>query len=175
MNGKLLSLLVLLTLSALSNALPTSTQLEKQLANQAAGANILWKRDDSNRDSQLLNAAFQGNDSKVAELISEGANVNYTGLHRETALMIAALANRIAIVQQLIKAKADVNAVDELGITPLMFAAFAGHTKIVDLFIAANANVSAVDRRGISVLMFAAEGHKHKVEISAKLINAGAQ
>jgi ankyrin repeat protein len=77
-------------------------------------------------------------------LISQGADVNYTGFAEGTVLMLAAGAGAIEIVHRLIELGADVNrAMSNRGETALHQAAQAGQTATLRLLLDAGANPNA--------------------------------
>lgn len=90
-------------------------------------------------NSDLMDAARQGDTATVQSLLSQGANVNATDAHGGTALMVAAVNGHTATVQALIDAGADVNRAHNFGKTALMLATEKGHTAVVDLLVQAGA------------------------------------
>ncbi len=91
-------------------------------------------------NSDLLEAAKEGDTAKVQVLLDKGADVNAKdNFSSWTALMFAARYGHTTIVQALLDKDADVNAEDDRGWTALRFAAAAGHTKIVKLLKQAGA------------------------------------
>ena len=74
-----------------------------------------------------LHAAAQtGTCAALAQLLSQGADVNARGSGGETALMLAASRGRLDIMGLLIERGADVNAATDAGNTALMLAAARG-------------------------------------------------
>jgi ankyrin repeat protein len=101
-------------------------------------------------NSDLIEAAEDGDAAKVENFIKQGADVNAKGEGGGTALMWAAGEGHAEIVKTLIAEGADVNTKSEDGVTALMWAAGAGHAEIVKTLIAkgADVNVSVSGRRG---------------------------
>lgn len=90
-------------------------------------------------NSDLLDAARQGDTATVQSLLSQGANVNATDAHGGTALMFAAVNGHTSTVQALIDAGADVNRAHDFGKAALMLATEKGHTAVIDLLVQAGA------------------------------------
>lgn len=85
----------------------------------------------------LVEAAGQGNLSKVEDLLQAGANVNYAD---GSALVAAAGKGNLALVDRLIEAGADVNLGWKTGFTAIAEAAYRGHFAIVERLLAAGAD-----------------------------------
>jgi len=91
-------------------------------------------------NSQLIEAAQNGQADKVEALLEAGADANAKDNVGETALMRAARTGDSDTVQALLDAGADVNAKEErAGETVLMLAGERGHTEIVELLKKAGA------------------------------------
>ena len=88
-------------------------------------------------EKQLLNrlmiAAADGDDAKVATLLSTGENVNAQGKSGETALMFAVRNNHISTAKLLINHGADLNAKTELGSTALDIAKKKSNADVVKM------------------------------------------
>lgn len=106
-------------------------------------------------ESELFNAAGDGDVAAVVALLATGAQVNEARSNGETALMRAASKGRLDVVRLLMKAGADVNAPRADGLTPLIYAAFFGHADVVRLLIDHGADLEARDRLGMSALDWA--------------------
>ena len=90
-------------------------------------------------DSQLIEAAENGQTEKVKTLLEAGANVNAKNNYGVTALMSAVGKGQTETVQALLDAGADVNDKTEMGVTVLMVAVMNGHTEIAELLKQAGA------------------------------------
>ena len=94
-------------------------------------------------NSNLLDAAKNGDIAKTKLLLSEKANVNTKNEDGGSALMWASFKGYKGIVKILLKHGADVNAVSHNGMTAIMLAKIKGNTEIVQLLEKAG----AVDKR----------------------------
>ena len=112
----------------------------------------------------LIEAAIEGHDQVVEELITEGAHVNVKNKYSQlTALYCASWNGHCSVVKTLCAAGADTNVQDKEGETPLMGAAYWGRDEIVCELIRAGASVNVVTSRwwgglaaGSTALHFAA-------------------
>ena len=120
----------------------------------------------------LIEAAREGHDQVVEELIKEGARVNVKDNYQQTALSYASCNGHCSVVKTLCAAGADTNVQDHKGLTPLMRAADRGSHEIVCELIRAGASVNVQDKEGLTPLMGAAE--EGSDEIVCELIRAGA-
>ncbi len=91
-------------------------------------------------DSQLLEAAEDGETEKVKALLESGADVNAKDLIGLTPLMLAASLGYTETVATLLEAGANLEAKDILGHTTLGLAESGGHTEVVELLKKAGAN-----------------------------------
>jgi ankyrin repeat protein len=113
-------------------------------------------------DVALVEAARQGDFTKLEELLQSGANVNYSD---GSALVAAAGEGRLEIIDRLIQASADVNLGWRTGFTPIAEAAYAGYLSVVERLLRAGANPfqRTHDEDGDDALNYAklgkAEGH----------------
>lgn len=98
---------------------------------------ILLRWTDLNSD--LLDAARQGNTATVESLLRQGADVNATDDHGVTALMYAVVNGHTSTVRALIDAGADVNKALNSGKSTLISAAAEDHSGVVDLIVQAGA------------------------------------
>ena len=94
-------------------------------------------------NDDLWQALKEGNTSRVAELISSGADVNAKDKGGWTALIWLAFRGHTGIVKLLIDKGAEVNAKTNYGETALIMAAFRGHTETMKLLIDKGADVNA--------------------------------
>ena len=92
-------------------------------------------------NSELIEAAKNGQTEKVKALLDAGANANAKDEDGRTALMWAASKRgRTDAVQVLLDAGADVNAKDNVGKTALFSAAGSGWTETVKILLDAGAD-----------------------------------
>ena len=96
-------------------------------------------------NEKLFDAAKNGNNEEVRELIEAGGQVNTVDIFGRTPLHYAAGDGHTETVKALIEAEAQVNAVNRFGRTILHLAAENGHTKTVKTLVAAGADVNAND------------------------------
>ena len=147
---------------------------------------------------RLLNLAVQrGNLKFVNQLISEGADVNWTNprMLKQTPLHMAAFSGIVKMYGQstdptvlkeeerefnlkckiadiLIKHGADVNAKDDTGRTPLHFACQTGNTKLVIMLIENGSDINAKDNKGRTTLHYAASSLDCKLIVALLLKGA---
>lgn len=114
-----------------NTAMMLGTWAIQQLLRQAGASEV------GLNDVALFEAAYEGNLTKLEELLQAGANVNYKD---GAALEAAAGKGNVAIVARLIEAGADVNLGWKTGFTPIASAAYQGHLNVVERLLAAGAN-----------------------------------
>lgn len=121
----------------------------------------------------LIDAAHEGDLSRVRALLAAGADVNSKSEDRgATALTYASSAGHVEMVRALIDAGANLNAKEDNGMTALMWASFAGRAEVVRVLIEAGANLNAKDNHGSTALTLASEsGHNDVMQL---LTSAGA-
>jgi ankyrin repeat protein len=85
----------------------------------------------------FVEAANDGNLTKVQELLATGANINYGD---GAALKSAAQKGNLELIDLLLHAGADVNLGWKSGCTPIATAAYAGYLKAVERLLTAGAN-----------------------------------
>ena len=83
-----------------------------------AGISKLHGMNNQELNNQLLHAAERGEDKRVQQLLTAGANVDTTGQLRRTPLHIAAQKGHVNIIRKLIDAGADIEAKSQLQSTP---------------------------------------------------------
>ena len=104
-------------------------------------------------NSQLIEAAQNGQAEKVQALLESGADVDGKNKNGWTALIYAALQGHPDVVRILLDAGADVNAKANADETALMAAADVGHTDIVRTLLDAGADVNGKGSVGRTALM----------------------
>ncbi|XP_062555858.1 ankyrin repeat and KH domain-containing protein mask-like isoform X3 [Armigeres subalbatus] len=129
---------------------------------------------ETNRNTALTLACFQGRHEVVSLLLDRKANVEHRAKTGLTPLMEAASGGYIEVGRVLLDKGADVNAapVPSSRDTALTIAADKGHLKFVELLLSRGAAVEVKNKKGNSPLWLAANGgHQNVVEV---LCNAGA-
>ena len=125
-------------------------------------------------DTALNNAVWQGDVSKVQELVEAGADINAVNAHGMNALMTAAWTGNNEALRILLDAGAEVNqrAKKFGGRSALMLAAmYGGNTETMRLLLDAGADMRAEGDFGNAFVMAANSG---KNEIVKMLLAAGA-
>lgn len=123
---------------------------------------------ETNRNTALTLACFQGRHEVVSLLLDRKANVEHRAKTGLTPLMEAASGGYIDVGRVLLDKGADVNAapVPTSRDTALTIAADKGHLKFVELLLARGAAVEVKNKKGNSPLWLAAHGgHLSVVEI----------
>lgn len=88
---------------------------------------------------RLIEAIIKGDSSKVKQLATVNAVINYKDHHGMTPLHFAASRGRVSIATLLIERGANINAVDEVGYTSLRIAVDNKYKEVTDLLIAKGA------------------------------------
>jgi ankyrin repeat protein len=124
-------------------------------------------------EDQLRQAAFEGEQSMVRELLGQGVNVNAMDAEGRTAIMFAAFNGHSEILRTLVNAGAVVDMRDAMGNTALMYASTGPFPESVLLLLEKGADPNAVDsdEHFTAVMHAASEGHLEVVKI---LIDHGA-
>ncbi|XP_030756084.1 ankyrin repeat domain-containing protein 17 isoform X3 [Sitophilus oryzae] len=115
---------------------------------------------ETNRNTALTLACFQGRHEVVALLLERKANVEHRAKTGLTPLMEAASGGYVDVGKVLVDKKADVNAtpVPSSRDTALTIAADKGHAQFVELLLEKNAMVEVKNKKGNSPLWLAANG-----------------
>ena len=122
--------------------------------------------------NQLIEAARDGDLSKIKHLISQGVDVKSSATNGDTALHWAAIHGHAAVVELLVSKGADVKAVNKNGYTALHCAAIYGHAAIAELLVGNGADVKPINMNGNTPLHLAAlNGNSSIVEF---LVSRGA-
>ena len=121
----------------------------------------------------IHDAARQGDEHRVSELLAAGADVNAKDEDGRTPLHWAAGSGQAGAVKALLAAGADVNAKGNEGLTPLHAAAVMGRAGVVNALLGAGADMNAKLEDGWTPLHTAAySGGPGAVEV---LLAAGAK
>jgi ankyrin repeat protein len=109
---------------------------------------------------QLFAAASSGDDTRIVELLRQGADVNARDARGRTAVMIATYERRASAVETLVRAGADINLRDDMLNNPFLYAGAEGMLDILKLANQAGADPAITNRYGGTALIPAAErGH----------------
>jgi ankyrin repeat protein len=124
-------------------------------------------------EDQLRQAAYEGNEAKVTELLEQGVNVNAADSEGRTALIFAAFNGHSKILLELLKTGAKVELCDAMGRTALMYGSTGPFPETVKILLdkGADPNVVDSDEHFTALMHAAAEGHLEVVKV---LISAGA-
>lgn len=113
------------------------------------GAENLRKQIQHEKNSQLLDAAQEGNIAQVRRMLEEGAEVNASGdnnAYRDnknwTPLLLAASNEHAQVCKLLIAHGADMNMQNSGDVSPLMIAALRGYEGICRILIRAGADIN---------------------------------
>ena len=122
----------------------------------------------------LLEAAYQGDAARVAELIRAGADVNEANLFGATPMAQAAVRGDTEVLRLLLKAGANPESANAEGQTVLMVVARTGNVEAAELLLAAGAKVDARENwGGQTALIWAAA--QNQPEMIRLLIAKGAE
>ena len=105
---------------------------------------------------ELLDAAAEGDTSRITAFLEIGTDVNSTTWDGVTPLMYAAQGGHLRVVEILIDAGANINQKPYNQIDALLGATIAGHVYVVDTLILNGAHVNTRDIDGVTPLMYAA-------------------
>ncbi|MNZ32976.1 Ankyrin repeats (3 copies) [compost metagenome] len=122
-------------------------------------------------ESQLRDAADNGDAARVRSLLEQGANREARDKLGRTPLLLATHRNQVEAARVLIEAGADVNAKDNIDDSPYLYAGARGFNQILRLTLEHGADLKSTNRYGGTALIPAAErGHVDNVRT---LIDAG--
>jgi len=123
--------------------------------------------------SEVADAAMEGNTAAVRALLGKKAEVNAPQVDGATALHWAVQANNLEMIEMLLGAGAAVSAASKSGATPMQLAAMNGHAAIIERLIRAGADPNApLSQTGDTALMMAAR--TGKVDAVKVLLDRGA-
>ncbi|RYG65333.1 ankyrin repeat domain-containing protein, partial [archaeon] len=112
----------------------------------------------------LIQAAYQGHNSLVMEMLSKGADITAANAEGINALIAAASEGHADVVRTLLAhPQSDVNSKDNDGTNALMAAAVRGHKAVLLLLLEHKVDINAQNTDGHTALMFAYNG-KNQVE-----------
>ncbi|GJL54442.1 MAG: hypothetical protein NPIRA02_15740 [Nitrospirales bacterium] len=128
----------------------------------------------ANDGNELSNAAYEGDTTKVKDLLDQGANANHQRFNDGvTALLMAGQNGHTEVIKLLLAHKAEVNLPTRNGTTVLMMAAENGHIEAVKLLLAHGAEVNVQDYTNGATALFVAVIKDHE-EIVKILLAKGA-
>jgi len=144
-----------------------TARVQVEAARMLREAGAVWG---SAEDTELIEAATNGEAEKVQALLKAGADPNAIDGYYISALMRAAGEGHTGAVKALLDGGANVNMTSLwLGQTALMAAADGGHAEVVKTLLLAGADVNATAEDGRTALMFAkSKGHTSVVELLKK-------
>jgi ankyrin repeat protein len=112
-------------------------------------------------NSEVADAAMEGNKDAVRSLVQRKADVNAPQVDGTTALHWAVEANDLEMADVLIRAGANVSVTNREGVMPMQLAAMNGNAAMLERLIKAGAKVNApLDPSGDTALMMAARTGK---------------
>ncbi len=126
----------------------------------------------SDIETQLLEAATEGNVGRMQRLLDKGADVNTTDSDGLTPMMRAVWYENAEAVRFLLNAGADFNQKDAFGQTALVYGVENGDEKIVRVLLDTGANPNDTNEKGNPLLIAALSNQSTEVAIA--LIDAGA-
>uniref|UniRef100_K1PMS2 Ankyrin-1 n=1 Tax=Magallana gigas TaxID=29159 RepID=K1PMS2_MAGGI len=116
--------------------------------------------------SSIHIACFDGCNSIVQILLSNGANVNLCDKKGRSPLYRACQNGHDSIVQLLLSNGADINLCEEKGASPLYIASQNGHKSTVQLLLSNGADINLCEEKGASPLDIASQnGHESTVQL----------
>ena len=116
-------------------------------------------------ETQLMRAAYEGNEPRVRELVAAGAKPGLVSSYGESALHIASTFGHVRIAKLLLDGKyegkgADINLQESNGWTPLVVACIHGREAVVRLLLDRGADVTLRTSGGRTALSIA-RAYKH--------------
>ncbi|EPB72643.1 hypothetical protein ANCCEY_08288 [Ancylostoma ceylanicum] len=131
----------------------------------SGGAGVDWHDEMDIPKMELLNAAYEGNITKVAELLRMGVNIDSCDDDHVTALQIAAFNGNNSLVTYLLDEGADLEACNQVGMTPFHHACREGKMTVVETLLQRGADIHRTTYMGATALTLAAAGaHLHIVK-----------
>jgi len=122
----------------------------------------------------LLEAAYQGDAARVAELIRGGADVKEANIFGATPMALAAQRGDTAVLKLLLKAGADPESANAEGETALMIVARTGNVEAARVLVAAGAKIDTREKwGGQTALLWAAA--QNQPEMIRFLVSKGAE
>lgn len=118
----------------------------------ACGSEDPAPADESDRNDQLIDAAWANDVTRARELIAEGADVNHQDGTRQSAYLIATSEGYLELLELTLDSGADVTSLDSFNGTGLIRAAERGHADVVERLLATDIDVDHVNNLGWTAL-----------------------
>ncbi|MFQ5527434.1 MAG: ankyrin repeat domain-containing protein [Thermoanaerobaculia bacterium] len=120
---------------------------------------LLKKKDatEGESDARLIQATRIGNQAQVKYWLSQGADADAVGVHRERPLVEACKRGAYGIAKELLEQGADANGTATAGTRPLTAAAAGSSAELIDLLIEHKADIEGQGSHQRTALMVAAE------------------
>ena len=148
-----------------------NTQVEELLESPDIKQHLADIETATRRNSQLLEASYNGQVDLVRALLEEGADINKTTNGR-TPLVEASDNDHLEVVRILLERGADINKTDAAGNTPLYVASEAGNEEVVKILLENGAETNKANNLKQTPLMIAV-GYGN-LEIVEALLEYGA-
>lgn len=124
---------------------------------------IIWSQNDTDSSSTILNnklidAAYEGDYSKILDCLNKGAKINFTDEYGKSALIYVVEKNDLNLVKLLVDRGANINLIPNLnfGMPAIITSAKYGYFPISKYLIEKKANLNVRNKFGFSPLHFAA-------------------
>jgi ankyrin repeat protein len=125
--------------------------------------------------SPVFNAAQNGHNVIVAQLVSARGDVNKCNKNGASPLYVASQNGHGAIISTLVLARGDVTKCRNDGTSPIYVAAQNGHSDIIAQLVSAGGNVNTCDNEGASPIFVAAQkSSKGHAACILQLLESGA-
>ena len=92
--------------------------------------------------SEWRDAARNGDATRLARLVEQGADVNALDRYGQTALMLASLYGHLDVVRKLVSVGAKLDCTAKYHLSALMLATLNGRTQIAEILIEAGADTT---------------------------------
>jgi len=115
----------------------------------------------SQKDLDMIQAAYDGDEARVEYFLKNGANVNAVDAEGYTAIIYASAYGYHGIMQKLIDKGAKVNEFKN-DVNPVFAATNNDNTKSLEILIKAKADVNSKDSKGYTPLMLAAQENYYR-------------
>ena len=126
------------------------------------------------KNVQLLDAVKQGDETRVKQLLAEGANPNILNVEKVSVLKIAARNGSTQIVKLLLESGANPSSSDEEW-SALRGAAYNGYVEIVRLLIEAGAEINVTPKASMPILVYViGKNEPASFEVIQELVKHGA-
>jgi hypothetical protein len=138
----------------------------KKLREQMPPLDLIQQQE---KEQELLEAAAEGDEERIEDLLRQGVDANAVDAIGRTAIINAAWRGHEHIVRMLVEAGVEIDAADDQDRTPLAWASINGYGEISRDLLAEAALVDVRDRDGLTPLIRAAwNGHVEIVDALVK-------